>query len=92
MSLNNKIYVFYDARPFIPNVKAYLCEIDKHLKTGFKVKNIDFPGLYEDVIFKQGGGARGWQTLSWMPTWHAQSQSDYDILRARMKDEKQQEG
>ena len=80
-----EIYVFYDARPLIPNVKAYRCSVDKYTKTGFKVKNLDKPGEYEDVIFYSDGTARGWGTLTWCPTRDKQAESDYKILRERME-------
>ena len=83
--MNKQIYVFYDARPLIQSVKAYLCEIIKYTKTGFKIKNIDEPGEYEDVIFKSDGTARGWRTLSWLSVYDIQAQSDYKILRERMR-------
>jgi len=79
------IYVFYDARPWIRDVRAYRCEFAKQTKTGFKVKNLDEPGEYEDVIFYNNGTARGWNTLTWAPDYDIQAQSDYEILRERMR-------
>lgn len=87
MKLGAHIYLFYDVRPFVPNVRAYECEIIKRTKTGFKVKNLDEPGLYEEVIFYPNGTARGWNTLTWHPTHAAQAISDYQVLRKRMEQE-----
>ena len=87
MRFGAHIYLFYDARPLVPNVKAYECEIIKQTKTGFKVKNLDKPGEYEDVVFYPNGTARGWGTLTWCPIYDAQAISDYQILRERMEQE-----
>jgi len=61
------IQICYDARPIISEIKKYKAKITKQTKTGFKVENIDAPGLYEDVIFYSNGTARGWKTLTWQP-------------------------
>jgi hypothetical protein len=80
------VYVFYDARPLILNVAAYKCEIVKYTNTGFRIKNLDAPGKYEDVLYQNDGTARGWKTL----TWHEDASpytKIYDELRRRMKEQ-----
>jgi hypothetical protein len=59
------VLIHYDARPLIPTVKHFKAEVVKETKTGFKIKNLDESGLYEDVLFKPGGCAKGWNTLTW---------------------------
>jgi len=87
ISVGRQVFLFYDARPFMPNVKAYKCEIVKTTKTGFKIKNLDSPGLYEDVIFYGNGTARGWNTLTLESAYDKQAIEDYRILRERMERE-----
>lgn len=59
------VYVYYDARPLVKEIAIYRCEVVKRTKTGFRIKNLDKPGLYEDVLFLPDGTARGWSTLTW---------------------------
>ena len=81
-----EIYLFYDARPLLPWVRAYKCKVVKNLKTGFKIQNLDEPGEYEDVILKPDGTARGWNTITWLPTSNKRAEGDYIFLRQH-KDE-----
>lgn len=64
MVVGERVIITYDARP-LEEVKMYEAEIAKITKIGFKVKNLDKPGLYEDVIFYPYGTAKGWNTLTW---------------------------
>lgn len=67
--IGTKVTLTYDMRPIMPvngsPINHYKAEVIKKLKTGFKVKNLDESGLYEDVIFRPNGTARGWNTLTW---------------------------
>lgn len=63
--IGKAIQITYDARPLIALKKHFKAEVIKETKTGFKVKNLDEPGLYEDVVFRRDGTARGWNTLTW---------------------------
>ena len=84
--IGKEIYVFYDARPFVPRVQAYKCQVVKETKTGFKVKNLDNPGEYEDVVYYMNHSARGWSTLTWEFTTNDDAEEDYTFLRQAMED------
>ena len=88
MRIGSIIYVFYDCRPWQPHVDAYKCQIVKETKTGYKFKNLDKPGKYEDVILYRNGRARGWDTITWET--QDQGESDYNILRVMMSNDERQ--
>ena len=89
MQIGDKIYLYYDARQFKHWVQAYKCEVSKILKTGFKVKNLDEPDEYEDVILKTDGTARGWNTITWSREDDHEAKGDYEYLRKRMEENDQ---
>ena len=78
------VVLFYDARPIFPMVKAFKCEVAKSLESGFKIKNLDSPGLYEDVILRRDGTTRGWNTLTWQYIDDPGAIERYNHLRAFM--------
>ena len=62
--IGKEITVIYDPRPFFDK-KVFKAEVVKLTKTGFRVRNLEQPGLYEDELFKNDGTVRGWNTLTW---------------------------
>ncbi len=81
------VVLFYDARPIFPMVKAFKCEISKSLESGFKIKNIDSPGLYEDIILRRDGTARGWKTITWQYIDDPGAAERYKYLRSFMPED-----
>lgn len=64
------IEIIYNPGPYLPGSDhcpgdRYTARVVKQTKIGFKVQNLDWPGLYEDVIFYPDGRAREWHTLRW---------------------------
>lgn len=75
-----RIIVFYDGMSMY---KAYMCEIVKTLKSGYKIKNLDEPGLYEDLLFKFDGTTNRNRMLYWEYETDSGAMKEYNDLRGK---------